>query len=516
MRTVSYRLDDLRKAVIRIGKVAENEYTRVQIDAGDIYADYPHASAALTVQPPAGEPYPAVVTRNGNLVIWDVKDSDLVNDGDGEIQLTFTAGETVIKGPIGRISVCRSIIGEGEAPDPLEDFLAEAGAALTAIPETIDAALEAAKESGEFDGPPGADGQDGVDGYSPSASVSKSGSTATITITDKNGTTTAEVSDGQDGSDGQPGADGYSPTASVSKSGKTATITITDKNGTTTAQISDGEDGQGSDVIDDTAGSGTTDKTWSANKLSELNSALNSKVSEPQIEGTSGQVLTTDGNGGRSWTTPSGGGGVTDVQIDGTTILNQGVANIPLASTSNVGLVKTEGGKGIAVNSSGRIYTDSANSTQIKAGTQGYNPIVPANQHESMFYGLAKASGDTTQSSSSNAVGTYTESAKSSISQMLDAPETVSGTTPSITAKSGVRYVCGECATLSITAPASGCIDVVFTSGSTATVLTVTPTKTGVTAVKWANGFDPTSLDANTTYEVNILDGEFGVVGSWT
>lgn len=94
--------------------------------------------------------------------------------------------------------------------------------------------------------------------------------------------------------------------------------------------------------------------------------------------------------------------------------------------------------------------------------------------------------------------------------------ENVSGSTPSITAMAGVRYVCGECSTLSIQAPASGCIDVVFESGSTATVLTVTSAKTGVSAIKWANGFDPTSLDANTTYELNILDGEYGVVGQWT
>lgn len=93
--------------------------------------------------------------------------------------------------------------------------------------------------------------------------------------------------------------------------------------------------------------------------------------------------------------------------------------------------------------------------------------------------------------------------------------ENVSGNTPSITAMAGVRYVCGECSTLSITAPASGCIDVVFESGSTTTVLTVTTAKSGAT-LKWANGFDPTSLDANTVYEINILDGEFGVVGKWT
>ena len=89
----------------------------------------------------------------------------------------------------------------------------------------------------------------------------------------------------------------------------------------------------------------------------------------------------------------------------------------------------------------------------------------------------------------------------------------VSGSTPTITALPGVRYVCGECATLDIMLPASGCEDVVFESGSTPTVLTITP-PTGVT-VKWANSFDPTSLDADTTYEINIADG-LGVAGKWT
>lgn len=50
-------------------------------------------------------------------------------------------------------------------------------------------------------GATGADGQDGEDGFSPIATVSKSGSVATITITDKNGTTTAEVYDGSGGGD---------------------------------------------------------------------------------------------------------------------------------------------------------------------------------------------------------------------------------------------------------------------------------------------------------------------------
>jgi len=47
---------------------------------------------------------------------------------------------------------------------------------------------------------------------------------------------------GDTGSTGPSGNDGFSPLATVSKSGTTATISITDKNGTTRASISDGEE----------------------------------------------------------------------------------------------------------------------------------------------------------------------------------------------------------------------------------------------------------------------------------
>ena len=48
---------------------------------------------------------------------------------------------------------------------------------------------------------------------------------------------------------GIPGVDGYSPSASVSKTGNKATITITDKDGTTTADIYDGSGGGASAFI---------------------------------------------------------------------------------------------------------------------------------------------------------------------------------------------------------------------------------------------------------------------------
>ena len=71
----------------------------------------------------------------------------------------------------------------------------------------------------------GTDGRDGVDGYSPTATVVKTGDTATIEITDKNGTTTATISDG------------FSPEVEVIQGDNSATINITDKTGQHTATI---------------------------------------------------------------------------------------------------------------------------------------------------------------------------------------------------------------------------------------------------------------------------------------
>ena len=199
---------------------------------------------------------------------------------------------------------------------------------------------------------------------------------------------------------------------------------------------------------------------------------------------------------------------VQDVQVNGTSVLSNGVANVPIAEVGILGVVKP--GYDIAVDANGTITTNKALLSYIKDGGNTYSPIVPDNQHQSAFYGLAKAAGDTTQRTSSNAVGNYTESAKSAISQMLNAPVTVSGTTPVINGLAGIQYICGEVSTITINPPASGCIDVIFESGSTVTVLTVPNT------IKWPDWFDPDNLETNATYEINILNGIYGAVGIWT
>lgn len=201
-----------------------------------------------------------------------------------------------------------------------------------------------------------------------------------------------------------------------------------------------------------------------------------------------------------------------DIQINGNSIVSNGIATIPvrgnIVSGSN-DLVTSN-----AVNSALTVMFGTT-STQIKEGTHTFRALTPAKQHEVTFYGLAKAAGDTTQSSSDNAVGTYTDSAKIAIQTMLGVEpgvtliETVSGTTPTITALPNVRYNCGEVSTISITPPANGTCDVFFTSGSTAAVLTVPNT------VKWPAWFDATALETYMIYEIMITDGVYGSVMTW-
>lgn len=206
---------------------------------------------------------------------------------------------------------------------------------------------------------------------------------------------------------------------------------------------------------------------------------------------------------------------VDDVQIDGTSVVNSGIANIPVATKEIFGAVKVNQYNGIRIQGNGELATYPSLSKQVKAGTDQSRPIVPNVQHESTFYGLAKAAGDTTQSQSDNSVGTYTDSAKTAIKNMLGVidgggtiSETITGTDPTITAQNNFRYMCGELYTLNFTPCVSGVCEVIFTSGATPTVLTLPDT---VRMPAWWTG-----VEANTTYEISIVDGVYGAVMSWS
>lgn len=192
-----------------------------------------------------------------------------------------------------------------------------------------------------------------------------------------------------------------------------------------------------------------------------------------------------------------------------------GKTDIAGSTGENKGIAYFNGNYGVAINSeTGGVYLSKPSDDVIKAGANDYKPIVPSIQHKSVFYALSKLAG-VDLASGSDTVGTYPQTAKTAIQTMLGVStgailiENITGTTPTITALPNVRYKCGEVSVLTITPPASGSCEIIFSSGSTATTLTVPNT------VKWPAWFDATALETNKIYDIIITDATYGAVMSW-
>lgn len=73
-----------------------------------------------------------------------------------------------------------------------------------------------------------------------------------------------------------------------------------------------------------------------------------------------------------------GGSSPLDVQINGESIVNDGVANIPIASNTRIGVLKGNNYRGTQATGEGDISIMPATDSEIPAKTQPYHPITPA------------------------------------------------------------------------------------------------------------------------------------------
>lgn len=203
-----------------------------------------------------------------------------------------------------------------------------------------------------------------------------------------------------------------SPTAVVERfedgDDKGIKVTVSDLNGVTEALVYDGKKGDKGDkgdtyvltdedrriiaatVIDDTLDS-SSDKTWSINKIvSNLDQTLTQTLN---------------------------------------TTLTDYVKKTDYATAASGGVVKINDEFGLKMLAqsgvlAGILTINAATSAEIKSGNNSTKPLSTLRQHESTFYGLAKAAGDATQARSVNPVGTYTPEAKAAIQTMLSVPST--------------------------------------------------------------------------------------------
>lgn len=167
------------------------------------------------------EPFTAVNAAGGTFAVYYPA---AMQEAEGAVQaqvMVSRGDDTYISSRVFTIRVEPVIVGGKEHEDGFTLFVdainayehateitTDAADVATAAAEAADAAREnlvAAAERGDFDG---ADGQDGTDGFSPTATVTQTSEGATITITDKNGTTTANVAKGAKGDKGDTGATG--------------------------------------------------------------------------------------------------------------------------------------------------------------------------------------------------------------------------------------------------------------------------------------------------------------------
>ena len=120
--------------------------------------------------------------------------------------------------------------------------------------------------------------------------------------------------------------------------------------------------------------------------------------------------------------------------------------------------------------------------------------------------GIMKGMPDNAASSAAAAAASALEAAGYAASIDVE-PVAVTGTTPEITAQDNAVYVCGEIASLDFT-PSAGICAVVFTSGTTPTVIDFG------NDIVWPDWFDGT-CEASRTYEISVLSGVYAAVMSW-
>ena len=161
------------------------------------------------------EPFTAVDASAGTFVVYYPA---AMQEAEGAVQaqvMVSRGNDTYISSRVFTIRVEPVVVGGEEHEDGFTLFVDAINAYEHATEITTDAAmaanvaaalantaresLTAAAERGDFDG------ADGADGFSPTATVTQTEGGCTITITDKNGTTTADVAKGVKGDKGDIG-----------------------------------------------------------------------------------------------------------------------------------------------------------------------------------------------------------------------------------------------------------------------------------------------------------------------
>ena len=121
-----YKVDCPTRKPIFIGVQEENESNFIQFDITPWVEKHGAGAATANAKAPnSTEPYPVTVQRDGNIVTWKPKTADVAIEGTGAFQLIYTVGEVVARTQIWTTNIGPSLIGSGDPPDPISDYIDE-------------------------------------------------------------------------------------------------------------------------------------------------------------------------------------------------------------------------------------------------------------------------------------------------------------------------------------------------------------------------------------------------------
>lgn len=119
-----YKVDCQNRMPLSIGVQEENLAHGIQFDITPWIEEHGAGAVTANAQRPADAvPYPVIVQQDGNIVTWRPKTADVAIEGTGAFQLIYTVGEVVARTQIWATKIGPSLIGSGDPPEPIDDWL---------------------------------------------------------------------------------------------------------------------------------------------------------------------------------------------------------------------------------------------------------------------------------------------------------------------------------------------------------------------------------------------------------
>lgn len=373
----TYKLDEIQQ--IEIGRQTDNALPEIRINLMPYFAEIGAKNYDLLLKRKGDTTYYPVDTRlEGVVLVWTIKAADVNVPGIGTARIVATDDddgvwnskdiEIVVGATDGNTSDAPDAPSKAWVNNVLAYKTAAAASATSAASSANNASASASSASGS------------------ASSASASAQRAASTLQTFEAKLAAGDYKGEPGAPGAPGTPGSD--ANVTADNIKAAL------GIDVVQAIDNVENQ-IDYLDENKSDvgHTHDYTELTNQpvipeayndaeirgqVSQLNTDLSTKLTEPNTGLAVGKYF-------RIASIDSDGHAVleavdithTDVQINGTSIVQDGSANIPLASANVYGLIRGDG-VGVSVNPQGKPYVAAANESAINLRTSQYNPIVPS------------------------------------------------------------------------------------------------------------------------------------------